>query len=59
MDFEKLHESVKKLESLLSDPQPGLFTWNQLVEEKLEEISNIYYDCFVCEHCILTESIIE
>lgn len=41
--FEKLKLTVNQLKNLLDNPEFGLFTWNELVKEKIEEINNIYH----------------
>jgi len=41
--FQKLHESVKRLDALLSDPQPGLSSWCQAYGELVSEITDIMW----------------
>jgi len=38
-DLPKLKEKVNKLKVLLDDSQPGLFIWNVMLSNLLEEIS--------------------
>lgn len=40
--IEQLKEEARKLLSLLEDPQPGLFTWNMFLEERMKRINEIY-----------------
>jgi len=37
--IDALREACRKLQILLDDPQPGLFTWNQAVYEGVREIA--------------------
>lgn len=36
--FEELQERVKKLNSLLEDPQPGLMSWSMMYAEHMQWI---------------------
>ena len=40
--FDELKVTVANLNSLLQNPEPGLFTWHELVNEKLKFISDAY-----------------
>lgn len=40
--FDELKDCVAKLHSLLQDPQPGLMTWHEFVNERLKFISDAY-----------------
>jgi hypothetical protein len=41
-DLESLKSSVDRLSKLLEDPQTGLFTWNEMVNDRLKEINSQY-----------------
>lgn len=34
----EVREVIRKIEGLLADPHPGLFTWNSFLEQKLKEL---------------------
>ena len=38
MNLEELKERIDKIHNLLSDPQPGLFTWCQFLGEQMNEL---------------------
>lgn len=38
MDLNELQSEVVKLLSLLNDRQPGLFTWNQFLADRLKSV---------------------
>jgi len=40
--LEELKKQVFILNKLLQDPEPGLFTWNQYVMEKWDNIVSLY-----------------
>lgn len=42
MTIEKFTELVAKLNNLLQDPQPGLFMWNQAVNDIMNELKAYY-----------------
>ncbi len=44
MTVNELKEEAKKLVSLLEDPQPGLFTWCDFVNERLTNISKARFE---------------
>jgi hypothetical protein len=40
-DFEKLTHLSNRLKSLTEDPQEGLMTWNTMLQETLQELTNL------------------
>lgn len=38
IDLHEVLEVIRKIEDLLANPQPGLFTWNNFLEQKLKEL---------------------
>lgn len=40
--FEELQEAVNKLNNLLKDPQPGIFTWCDCYGELMTAITNYW-----------------
>ncbi|MFA5559236.1 MAG: hypothetical protein WDA59_07285 [Methanofastidiosum sp.] len=38
--MEELLKEIERLQSLMSDQQPGLYTWNEAVRERLFRIHN-------------------
>lgn len=38
-DYKKLTETVRRLNGLLQDPQPGLFMWQGMFHERLQELA--------------------
>lgn len=42
-NIEKLKEENETLESLLNDPHPGLFTWQQAVRETVKNMYEVIY----------------
>lgn len=44
MTLEKLKEHVDKISALLNDPQPGLMSWNEFLDENLKAIIKGYYE---------------
>jgi hypothetical protein len=43
MKLEELKEHVDKLQQLLADPHPGLFTWIEWVAHHCKAIAEFYY----------------
>lgn len=41
INFDKLQEDAEKLVSLLKDRQPGLFTWNAFLHERLRNLRRL------------------
>jgi len=41
--FTQFKQEVEKLHHFLQDEQSGLFSWNQLLSEKMENINTLYY----------------
>ena len=46
MTVDGLKREAKRLVSLLEDPQTGLFTWHQLVNETIHNITNTFKSIF-------------
>lgn len=44
MTTEELLLAARSLVRLLEDPHPGLFTWQEMVRETIEEIHNAVVD---------------
>jgi hypothetical protein len=40
-DFDKLTRLSNRLQALIEDPQPGLFTWNNYLNEVLQEMCEL------------------
>jgi hypothetical protein len=38
-----LRDQVSKLNALLQEPETGLFTWHEMVNERLNNISNFFH----------------
>ncbi len=38
----KMLKQLRKLEQLLEDPHPGLFTWNKAVAEDMKHLNELY-----------------
>jgi hypothetical protein len=41
MNLDELQTEIEKLSLLLRDRQPGLFTWNGFLKERLENVVNL------------------
>ena len=41
--FGELTEEVRKLNALLQDPQPGLFTWHEFLKEQSTRVKNLLF----------------
>lgn len=42
MTIDELKDRVARLNGLLQDPQPGLFSWHMAVHDLLKEITEMY-----------------
>lgn len=50
-DFKTLQEHIDKLKRLLDDPQPGLFSWNEMLNRRMQTISDLWNIHPPVTHC--------
>ncbi len=40
--LEQMQDEVNKLKALLDDPQLGMFTWHEFVDERIKNINKLH-----------------